>query len=54
MSVGILHASDRFAEFVRYLVVSSDTYDAAFGDRRLIAVEVDSRAIYPRYPAGPR
>lgn len=31
---------------MRYLVVSSDAYNTAFGDRRVIAVEVDSRAIY--------
>jgi mRNA-degrading endonuclease toxin of MazEF toxin-antitoxin module len=31
---------------MNYLVVSSDAYNAAFGDRRVIAVEVDSRAIY--------
>jgi hypothetical protein len=31
---------------MRYLVVSSDAYNAAFGDRRVIAVEIDSRAIY--------
>ena len=31
---------------VNYLVVSSDAYNAAFGDRRVIAVEVDSRAVY--------
>jgi hypothetical protein len=31
---------------MRYLVVSSDAYNAAFGDRRVIAVEVDSRALY--------
>jgi hypothetical protein len=31
---------------MRYLVVSSDAYNAAFGDRRVIAVEVDSRAVY--------
>jgi mRNA-degrading endonuclease toxin of MazEF toxin-antitoxin module len=31
---------------IRYLVVSSDAYNAAFGDRRVIAVEVDSNAIY--------
>lgn len=31
---------------INYLVVSSDAYNAAFGDRRVIAVEVDSRAIY--------
>lgn len=31
---------------VNYLVVSSDAYNTAFGDRRIIAVEVDSRAIY--------
>lgn len=29
-----------------YLVVSSDAYNAVFGDRRVIAVEVDSRAVY--------
>jgi mRNA-degrading endonuclease toxin of MazEF toxin-antitoxin module len=31
---------------MNYLVVSSDAYNQAFGDRRVIAVEVDSRAIY--------
>jgi hypothetical protein len=31
---------------IRYLVVSSDAYNTAFGDRRVIAVEVDSNAIY--------
>jgi hypothetical protein len=31
---------------LNYLVVSSDAYNAAFGDRRVIAVEVDSRAVY--------
>lgn len=31
---------------MNYLVVSSDAYNGAFGDRRMIAVEVDSRAIY--------
>jgi hypothetical protein len=32
---------------MHYLVVSSDAaYNAAFGDRRVIAVEVDSRAVY--------
>jgi mRNA-degrading endonuclease toxin of MazEF toxin-antitoxin module len=31
---------------MNYLVVSSDAYNAAFGDRRVIAVEVDSRAVY--------
>jgi len=31
---------------MRYLVVSSDAYNAAFGDRRVIAVEVDSAAVY--------
>ena len=31
---------------MRYLVVSSDAYNAAFGDRRAIAVEIDSRAIF--------
>jgi hypothetical protein len=31
---------------MRYLVVSSDAYNTAFGDRRVIAVEVDSRAVY--------
>jgi len=31
---------------MNYLIVSSDAYNAAFGDRRVIAVEVDSRAVY--------
>lgn len=31
---------------MRYLVVSSDAYNTAFGDRRVIAAEVDSRAVY--------
>jgi hypothetical protein len=31
---------------MRYLVVSADSYNSAFGDRRVIAVEVDSRAVY--------
>jgi mRNA-degrading endonuclease toxin of MazEF toxin-antitoxin module len=31
---------------MNYLVVSSDAYNAAFGDRRVIAVEVDSHAVY--------
>jgi mRNA-degrading endonuclease toxin of MazEF toxin-antitoxin module len=31
---------------MNYLVVSSDAYNAAFGDRRVIAVEIDSRALY--------
>jgi mRNA-degrading endonuclease toxin of MazEF toxin-antitoxin module len=31
---------------MRYLVVSSDAYNAAFADRRVITVEIDSRAIY--------
>lgn len=31
----------------RYLVVSSDAYNQAFGDRRVITVEVDSRGIFP-------
>jgi mRNA-degrading endonuclease toxin of MazEF toxin-antitoxin module len=31
---------------MNYLIVSSDAYNDAFGDRRVIAVEVDSRAIY--------
>lgn len=31
---------------MNYLVVSSDAYNEAFGDRRIIAVEVDSRAVY--------
>ena len=30
----------------RYLVVSGNAYNTAFADRRVIAVEVDSRAIY--------
>lgn len=31
---------------MRYLVVSSDAYNEAFGDRRVIAVEVDSASMY--------
>lgn len=31
---------------MNYLVVSSDAYNAAFGDRRVIAVEIDFRAVY--------
>ncbi|HZZ50062.1 MAG TPA: hypothetical protein VFE65_24495 [Pseudonocardia sp.] len=31
---------------MNYLVVSSDAYNAAFGDRRVITVEVDSRSVY--------
>jgi hypothetical protein len=31
---------------MRYLVVSSEAYNTAFGDRRIIAVEVDSRGVY--------
>jgi hypothetical protein len=31
---------------MRYLVVSSDAYNIAFSDRRVIAVEIDSRAVY--------
>ena len=31
---------------MNYLVVSSDAYNAAFADRRVIAVEVDPRAVY--------
>lgn len=37
---------------MRYLVVSSDAYNDAFGDRRAIAVEIDSRAVFDaRLPA---
>jgi len=31
---------------MRYLVVSSDAYNTAFGDRRVITVEVDSHAVH--------
>ena len=31
---------------MRYLVVYFHAYNTAFGDRRVIAVEIDSRAIY--------
>jgi mRNA-degrading endonuclease toxin of MazEF toxin-antitoxin module len=31
---------------MNYLVVSGDAYNEAFGDRRVIAVEVDPRAVY--------
>lgn len=32
---------------VRHLIVSSDAYNSAFGDRRVIAVEVDSSSWSP-------
>jgi mRNA-degrading endonuclease toxin of MazEF toxin-antitoxin module len=31
---------------IRYLIVSSDAYNTAFGDRRAIAVEVDAHAVF--------
>ncbi|WP_226363243.1 hypothetical protein [Pseudonocardia sp. ICBG1142] len=31
---------------IHYLIVSSDAYNAAFADRRVIAVEIDTRALY--------
>jgi mRNA-degrading endonuclease toxin of MazEF toxin-antitoxin module len=31
---------------MNYLIVSSDAYNTAFADRRVIAVEVDPRAVY--------
>jgi mRNA-degrading endonuclease toxin of MazEF toxin-antitoxin module len=31
---------------MRYLIVSSDAYNDAFVDRRAIAVEIDSRAVF--------
>jgi mRNA-degrading endonuclease toxin of MazEF toxin-antitoxin module len=31
---------------MNYLIVSSDAYNAAFADRWVIAVEVDSRSVY--------
>lgn len=31
---------------MRYLVVSADAYNEVYGDRRVIAVEVDSQAVY--------
>ena len=31
---------------MNYLVVSSDAYNAAFADRRVIVVDVDSRSVY--------
>ncbi len=31
---------------MRYLIVSCDAYNDAFGDRRAIAVEIDSRAVF--------
>lgn len=31
---------------MRYLVVSGQVYNTAFGDRRVIAVEVDSQGVY--------
>jgi mRNA-degrading endonuclease toxin of MazEF toxin-antitoxin module len=42
----VWESPDEVIGTMRYLVVSSDAYNAAFGDRRLIAVEVDSRAVY--------
>ena len=42
----VWESPDEVIGTMRYLVVSSDPYNAAFGDRRLIAVEVDSRAVY--------
>ncbi len=39
-------ARDEVMGPMHYLVVSSDAYNAAFGDRRIIAVEVDSRSVY--------
>ena len=32
---------------VNYLIVSSDAYNEVFADQRVIAVEVDSRGVYP-------
>ena len=31
---------------MNYLIVSSDAYNTAFADRRVIAVEVDSRSVH--------
>lgn len=39
-------SSDEVLGSITYLVVSSDAYNESFGDRRVIAVEIDFRAIY--------
>ena len=42
----VWESPDEVIGSMRYLVVSSNAYNTAFGDRRIIAVEVDSRAVY--------
>lgn len=42
----VWESPDEVIGSMRYLVVSSDAYNTAFGDRRIIAVEVDSRAVF--------
>jgi hypothetical protein len=42
----VWESRDEVLGALRYLVVSSDAYNAALGDRRVIAVEVDSGATY--------
>ena len=42
----VWESRDEVIGTIRYLVVSSDAYNTAFGDRRVIAVEVDSAAVY--------
>ena len=44
MVVSVAAGEDWVMGAMNYLVVSSDAYNEAFGDRRVIAVEVDSRA----------
>lgn len=42
----VWESPDEVVGSMRYLIVSSDAYNAAFGDRRAIAVEIDSRAVF--------
>lgn len=42
----VWESPDEVIGSMRYLVVSSDAYNDAFGDRRAIAVEIDSRAVF--------
>jgi hypothetical protein len=40
----VWESPDEAIGVMRYLIVSGDAYNAAFGDRRAIAVEIDSRS----------
>jgi hypothetical protein len=42
----VWESPDKAIGSMRYLVVSSDVYNDAFGDRRAITVEIDSRAVF--------